>query len=324
MSYTETLTHQPESPIYQTSSKTSRTSRSVLRVSTNAMRSSHPFSPETSAGSSSSSSSRTRTPSKGATVARNAGKGHADASFPTPSPSAAHISPRPLPATQPTVRARGSTPAPRSHHQRAHTTTAAPPPSSLAFPRTHTRTSSSASHTIHDTRKTPRARVLSLSALAAPSDAPKAEALTPIAVPGEETIGSFAPTSCPRQHMQSVLGSMPRPRFFSFARHRLAINDRPSPLRMPHTFDQYDDTSSLEDNSPPDSPLPSICRTPSSESQSGSDYCPTAPSSAGPSTPILGSSAAPSIRHITRTPSHSSSLSTPAVLAALEDKSKFR
>ncbi|KAH8104612.1 hypothetical protein BXZ70DRAFT_921677 [Cristinia sonorae] len=320
MSSTKVLT---STDTLSSNNRIGRPTRPVLRLSAQAM-----TSPNYSSGISSASGSRERLPSKEATfTSRNAGRGHADASFPTtPSGPSSQVGGRQLPMTQPSVDFPHSPNSPCSRHQRARTTTAPPsaaPPNTLAFPRTHSRASSSISQI--DSLRSPRARVLSLSSFASTNscDAQKAEALTPVSVEGEETIGSFAPTSCPRQHIHSLLGSMPHHKFFSVARRRLGLGLGPSGSRSspkPHIFDHNDDNaSSLDDeDSPPPSPLPSICRTPSSESHSeASDYFPTAPSSVGPATPA-SHSAAPSIRR----PSHGSL--TPASLAEIESKSKFR
>lgn len=248
------------------------------------------------------------------------GRGHADALFPTTSSGAASVGDI-LPVTQPSDKA-GRTRSPRSYHQRAQSTTAAPhfaqQHSSLAFPCVHSKSVSSVSH-YHDSPRTPRPRVYSLSTLAASGDSPKTEALSPVAVDGDETIGSFAPTSCPRQHIHSMLGSMARPNFLTVARRRLALGLRASSsFYKPSIFNHDDDDdSSLDDSSPPASPIPSICRTPSSESPPESDYFPTAPSSAGPSTPNHSHSSAPSIRS-------DNICLTPSTLAALEERSKFR
>ena len=254
-------------------------------------------------------------------ISRHAGKGNADASFPPLSSSRGGR--RSSPTAQPSD---GfiATATPRSRHQRARSIPSASPfapqplPSSVAFPGAHTRTTSLVSHH-QGSLKTPRSRVHSLSAFATVRGVPKADVLSPVAVKGDETIGSFTPTNCSRQHIQSLLGTSSRPRFFTFAARQLALGTR-SPLRPDFNVPFDDDTvSPLDDDSPPASPIPSICRTPSSESEL--DYSPTSPSSAGPSTPLQTHSSTPSIHQST---SSSMGLRTPAALAAIEDKSKFR
>ncbi|KAL6302759.1 hypothetical protein BKA93DRAFT_375721 [Sparassis latifolia] len=126
-----------------------------------------------------------------------------------------------------------------------------------------------------------------------------------------QTPGSFTPTGSPREALLSVLAEANpfSSRLSSRARQLYVVTDT-SALHE-------DDTSQLPHNSPspsPDSPtIPSICRTPSS--YTGSDYFPTAPSSAGPPTPMR--SAFPS-------PPKGKLKTLNPVLESLEQASKFR
>ena len=125
--------------------------------------------------------------------------------------------------------------------------------------------------------------------------------------------------------------TLPRPRHQS---------DAPGPLRgalfrrerATATIRARAHESDPESDDPPQSPgLPSICRTPSSFSGSGSDeYFSTAPSSAGPPTPVLNP-AAPLPRPGTGAgkgkalgPEGSPAVSLHAVLEGLERASMFR
>ncbi|KAH9942875.1 hypothetical protein B0H21DRAFT_505985 [Amylocystis lapponica] len=108
--------------------------------------------------------------------------------------------------------------------------------------------------------------------------------------------GSFTPTGSPRHSLRSILAV-----------------DTSGTARSPGRAggDLTCDTS--VQSSSPDSPtVPSICRTPSSERDS--DYFPTAPSSAGPVTPIHSADHSPRPFFESLHP----------VLESLEDESKFR
>ena len=185
-------------------------------------------------------------------------------------------------------------------------------------PHTRARAASSATTGGHEPRPRPRLPSMLASVLTlrkAPPELRKAPT-------DGELVGSFAPTSSPRPRLQSLLslagppssprgavssGSMSvptspelafaaplayatlrRPRVQSEAQRPTVPPTSLSRRRKSHRHHSYDD-----DGEPPRSPgLPSICRTPSSysgsASGSGSDgYFPTAPSSAGPATPIL-------------------------------------
>ncbi|OBZ68790.1 hypothetical protein A0H81_11361 [Grifola frondosa] len=113
----------------------------------------------------------------------------------------------------------------------------------------------------------PRPRMLS--SVAFPTKAP-----VHLHIATQEPVGAFTPTSCPRQSLQSLLAhKLPPARWL---RKRTQSNVDAPVGASP---------SSLTPLSIPSSPtLPSICRTPSS--YTASEYFPTAPSSAGPATPV--------------------------------------
>ena len=114
---------------------------------------------------------------------------------------------------------------------------------------------------------------------------PRAPVQTQLASTGDSgLVGSFAPTGSPRPRLLSLLSlggtaSSPTP--------SAPQSPRRAPLHV--ATDRLERRSSDERrsaSSPVESPattIPSICRTPSSDS--GSEYFPTAPSSAGPTTP---------------------------------------
>lgn len=194
-------------------------------------------------------------------------------------------------------------------HVRSRSATISPTPSlSQPQPRRH-RTSSTTSQAMSATSHS-RNRVYSLSSLGAGS-VPKAEAVQPVTVGSEETIGSFTPTSCPRQHLQSVLGTSFRPGQLKSVARRLKLTTSSLP---PYKLSNGLDDVSTVFSSPPYSPLPSICRTPSSEANS--EYLSTAPSSAGPLTPVHSTSTSPTLRE--------HSLQPLEILEVLEARSKFR
>lgn len=133
---------------------------------------------------------------------------------------------------------------------------------------------------------------------------PRAEPVLSVATEVEETIGSFSPTSCPRQHLHDILDTFaPPPR----RKSGLRVVTRPDKGKS-----RSRDPSPSRSISPPLSPIPSICRTPSSYSES--EYFPTAPSSAGPATPVHSNVSSPQLQNKALRP----------ILEALEDASKFR
>ncbi|GJE97139.1 hypothetical protein PsYK624_133510 [Phanerochaete sordida] len=133
---------------------------------------------------------------------------------------------------------------------------------------------------------------------------PQPTPVLPVETDSEETIGAFSPTSCPRRHLQTLLRTTPRSWKLRRKLERLRLD-----------FDFAPDTQSERespDGSPPLSPIPSICRTPSSYCDS--EYFPTAPSSAGPATPVHSATTSPVLAHKALRP----------ILEALEDASRFR
>ncbi|KAI0072863.1 hypothetical protein K474DRAFT_1711220 [Panus rudis PR-1116 ss-1] len=188
-------------------------------------------------------------------------------------------------------------------------------------------------------QRTARSRVYSFSRLG-DGGVPKAEPALPEAVETDDTMGSFTPTSCPRQRLHSLLGTSSDPRFSLPFTLRGAQRKK---LRL--VTCNFDDSATSPDplephlpshlqSSSPDSPLPSICRTPSEYTES--EYFPTAPSSAGPLTPAQSASPSPSIRKSPLHPhprSHSpltsalapqAAVKVPKALEAIESKSRFR
>ncbi|KAH9936303.1 uncharacterized protein B0H18DRAFT_319592 [Fomitopsis serialis] len=136
-----------------------------------------------------------------------------------------------------------------------------------------------------------------------------APAVLHIAQDETETLGSFAPTNPSSLSLRSLL----RPESLSSVTTRTSRHFGP---------DHADDESPVEFHgsslrhspSPSNSPtIPSICRTPSS--YTGSDYFPTAPSSAGPATPARELSPPPILRQ--------KPLPLHPVLESLEDQSRF-
>lgn len=190
-----------------------------------------------------------------------------------------------------------SPPAPqpaKAHHVRAKSTTAVGEPSiaRLDFPaaRTIPRARASSSATMLDQPRT-RTRARLPSMLSSVLTNPRAAVQTRMTPTAEsDLVGSFAPTSSPRERLLSLLSSggvapspMPSappspcraPLRLSTAHVRGASAPAPKHRRR---------TTSSPIDAPSSPTLPSICRTPSS--YSGSDYFPTAPSSAGPATPV--------------------------------------
>ncbi|OJT15264.1 hypothetical protein TRAPUB_8186 [Trametes pubescens] len=182
----------------------------------------------------------------------------------------------------------------KAHHVRAKSTTAVGEPSiaRLDSPaaRTIPRPRASSSATML-TQPRPRTRARLPSMLSSVLTNPRAAVQTRITATAEsDLVGSFAPTSSPRERLLSLLstdGVAPSP----------TPSAPPSPCRAPLRLSTEHvrgasapapkhrrRTASSPIDAPSSPTLPSICRTPSS--YSGSDYFPTAPSSAGPATPV--------------------------------------
>ena len=181
-------------------------------------------------------------------------------------------------------------------------------PSSESAGRSHTKSRARAASTVERPRlpgRPPRSRLASL--VSTPSLAP---AVLHVPKDETETLGSFAPTNPPSLTLRTLL----RPECSSFPVMRAL--GRPCPdSPNDETWLREDSGSPLRHSPPPpDSPvIPSICRTPSS--YTGSDYFPTAPSSAGPATPA---------RELSPSPVHGQKpLPLHPVLESLEDQSKF-
>ncbi|CCM03540.1 uncharacterized protein FIBRA_05674 [Fibroporia radiculosa] len=122
-----------------------------------------------------------------------------------------------------------------------------------------------------------------------------------------ETLGSFAPTNPSRHSLRLILA----------ARLPLALSSMSRPSSesgVSRANDAICDTSAWDGSPmPPGSQvIPSICRTPSS--YTGSEYFPTAPSSAGPPTPAREHSPSPKPLNQGLHP----------VLESLENSSKFK
>jgi len=123
-----------------------------------------------------------------------------------------------------------------------------------------------------------------------------------------EPLGSFAPTTSSIQSLQSIIASIANkvPSFPRASRHSNDAGGFDGVL-MCRSSEMFSHGSSM----PPDSPtIPSICRTPSSYTDS--EYFPTAPSSAGPQTPACELSPSPNLKYKLH-----------PVLESLEDRSKF-
>ncbi|KAI0345801.1 hypothetical protein BDW22DRAFT_913902 [Trametopsis cervina] len=148
--------------------------------------------------------------------------------------------------------------------------------------------------------------------------APQAKPVLSLDTDAEETIGSFSPTNSPRRHLHEILESSKptsRLRFNSLRGTGMRLKlpwalDITADGRKVRSLSQSDSDESHPTS--PISPIPSICRTPSSYSES--EYFPTAPSSAGPATPVHSNSSSPELHHKSLRP----------ILEALEDASKFR
>lgn len=138
-----------------------------------------------------------------------------------------------------------------------------------------------------------------------------------------DLIGSFTPTSCPRPRLQRLLSlsgtssSHPAPLPHPSAPHAASFGTERRRAHLhssqPRSRHQSVPVPPLPVDPPASPNLPSICRTPSS--YSGSDYFSTAPSSAGPTTPVPSAAALPEGRKPE---------SLHPVLASLEQSSMFR
>lgn len=144
----------------------------------------------------------------------------------------------------------------------------------------------------------------------------------------EETIGSFSPTSCPRRYLHEILEASKPPSRLRFNSLRAfspklpwAVNTAASEIQSSGSSGSRTPTSSDSDDEQSHTPnLPSICRTPSSYSES--DYFPTAPSSVGVITPVHSNPSSPVIQH--RPLALRPRVESKPILEALEDASKFR
>ncbi|KAH9854672.1 hypothetical protein C2E23DRAFT_817487 [Lenzites betulinus] len=177
------------------------------------------------------------------------------------------------------------------HHVRARSATAIGEPSLIYLDSPSTRTTprprASSSATM-GTQPRPRPRLPSM--LSSVLTNPKAPVQTRIASPSHsDLVGSFAPTSSPRERLLSLFSpgatpsrTLPGPRSTRHASLRLPADRVPREHLAPVRRKQQ--TASSPIDSPPSPALPSICRTPSS--YTGSEYFSTAPSSAGPATPV--------------------------------------
>lgn len=183
--------------------------------------------------------------------------------------------------------------------KRAHarTLSASASPSQRSFVPTPTRARAAS---VAEQPRPPRSRTTSQFLTLPRGIVPKATPVSSVSAEAEETIGAFSPTSCPRLHLHHLLA-------ISSARRTRKIE------RLRLDFDFAVDASSGEAGDAPASPIPSICRTPSSY-DAESDYFPTAPSSAGPATPVHSVTASPVLQHKALRP----------ILEALEDASRFR
>ena len=185
----------------------------------------------------------------------------------------------------------------RASHTRSRSATTSPTPSPLSAPplregavSTTERSSTARPCSPHHFLTLPRGMI------------PRASPVSAVETETDETIGAFSPTSCPRRHLHLLLGTLPKSRKRKAERLRLDFDFAPDVQSQQESSDR----------SPPLSPIPSICRTPSSYSES--EYFSTAPSSAGPTTPVHSNSTSPILPHKALRP----------ILEALEDASKFR
>ncbi|PIL22547.1 hypothetical protein GSI_15236 [Ganoderma sinense ZZ0214-1] len=212
--------------------------------------------------------------------------------------------------------------------------------------RRHRRTRAASSSSIE---RNPRSRPRLPSMLATVLTQSKAPAEPRESTNDPELIGSFAPTTSPRPRLRSLLSGTRTPPEFSGALSSSSSSPsqlptpfarRPSALRVGHGYGteprrrhrsdaprpgvtrHWRSLSDAPLIDPPGSPdLPSICRTPSS--YSSSDCFPTAPSSAGPMTPVhTGATLPAGTPKMERRKSEASSLHP--VLENLERTSLFR
>ncbi|KAH9841556.1 uncharacterized protein C8Q71DRAFT_337743 [Rhodofomes roseus] len=173
-------------------------------------------------------------------------------------------------------------------------------------PHRNSRVRAASTAELPDSRRRPvRPRLTSL--VSTPSLAP---AVLHIAEDETETLGSFVPTNSSGISLRSLLRPDTLP---------LSITRAPRHAYPDYTYDEVQVRevrgSSLRHSPPPSisPPIPSICRTPSSYTDS--DYFPTAPSSAGPVTPAREFSPSPTFRQ--------KPLPLHPVLESLEDQSRF-
>ncbi|KAI0761958.1 hypothetical protein BD413DRAFT_220812 [Trametes elegans] len=191
----------------------------------------------------------------------------------------------------------------------ARSTAPRPEPQFPSISRRRERAASSATTGAHP-RSHPHPRPRLPSMLSSVLTNPRAPVHTQIASPGDaDLVGSFTPTRSPCPSLRSILsgrgGVLPTPT------PSAPPSPRAAPLRLatdrlaryPASSDdsrrRSPASSSPVSHSPPafsgpHTPIPSICRTPSS--YSGSEYFPTAPSSAGPATPVHTAAALPVAR----------------------------
>ncbi|KAI0354949.1 hypothetical protein OH77DRAFT_1425559 [Trametes cingulata] len=215
----------------------------------------------------------------------------------------------------------------KAHHVRAKSTTAVGEPSirlDSSSARTTVPRARAASSAAMGTQPHPRLRPRLPSMLSSVMTNPRAPVQTQMASTGDsELVGSFAPTSSTRERLLSILSVGAAS---SSATPSAPPSPRRAPLSLRLTTDRLQRLNSSERRrqsatSPIDSPatpIPSICRTPSS--YSGSEYFPTAPSStapssAGPATPVHTSAVLP--------PTRKSESSLHPVLESLERTSMF-
>lgn len=229
--------------------------------------------------------------------------------------------------------AKGETPLPkavqalRSRHARTRSASSAAGPIEKTLYSSPLRTRSSSTSTTELPFYKPH-----LMHTVAPSSAtaPRARPILSLGKETEETIGAFSPTSCPRRHLHEILEASKPPsrlRFNSLrgfaTRPKLpwAVDTNASSSSSGSTSGRSPSSSDSDDDQSHVSSLPSICRTPSSYSES--DYFPTAPSSVGVVTPVHSNQNSPVIQHKPLAVRPKVTETRP-ILEALEDASKFR
>ncbi|CDO71452.1 hypothetical protein BN946_scf184909.g46 [Trametes cinnabarina] len=194
------------------------------------------------------------------------------------------------------VRAKSTTAVGESSHTDSSSVRTTTP--SFAQPRHRVRAASSVTMPSHSR---PRSRPRIPSMLSAVMANPRAPVLTQMASTGDsELVGSFTPTSSPRQSLRSILSiggaarasSRPAPQSPYSASLRMTLDRAERAVSTERR--RSVSTSSPIDRDSPSTSIPSICRTPSS--YSSSEYFPTAPSSAGPATPVHAVAALPVAR----------------------------